>query len=139
MPPAFSAFNFQVKWFLIITSIILPFLFLIDLINPAFSYVMYSGRNITGTLVIDSADIPKLKSSCNEYISPYYESLNIMDINYLSPDVNNAPFNYSEFVFKRIFFSVTKDFNKESTALILTKYPLFSDSAVNETIYMREK
>lgn len=134
----FLAYNLKIKSFLILTSVILPFLFLLDLINPAFSYVMYSGRNIAGSLIVDSADIPKLKSSCNEYISPYYESLNIMDINYLSPDVNNAPFNYSEFVFKRIFQTVTKDFNKESTALILTKYPLFSDSAVYEYVYLKD-
>jgi hypothetical protein len=133
-----SKYNVLIKLFLILTSLVLPSLFLVDKINATFAYTMYSGRNIVGTLVIDSSDIPKLRSPNKDKLEPYYESLVTLDINYLSPDVNQAPFNYSEFVFKRIFHAVTKDFNRESTALILTTYPLGSDTAIYEYVYMKK-
>lgn len=134
-----NSYNLGLKSFLILTSLILPSLFLVDKMNAAFAYTMYSGRNLIGTIVMDSADIPKLRSPYRDKIEPYYESLKTLDIYYLSPDIDNAPFNYSEFVFKRIFYSVTKGFNPESTALILTTFPLGTDTARVEYIYMREK
>lgn len=130
-------FPIKFKGFLILISLILPAMFLIDSINPAFAYTMYSGRNIQAHLVIDSLDISKLQSPYQHKLESYYESLNLLDINYLSPDLERAPFNYSEFVFKRIFHKVTKGFNPESTALIITRYPLLSDTAVYEYVYMK--
>lgn len=118
-------FTSNILYFIIFIIGLFPGLFLWDLIPGCFSFCMYSGREMTGTILFHSKDVTVFPNSLNIPIpdSQRNEPIGI-DIDYWCVKINHVPAFADEKIYLKLSKILCKQYSQKNYGgIILTKYP----------------
>lgn len=131
-------FRSKITYFIAFFIGFLPSLFLWDMIPGCFSFCMYSGRDISGTVLFHSKDVSIFPKSLNipVELSQGKEPIGI-DIDYWCVQINHVPSFADEKVYLKLSKILCSQYSeKKYGGILLKKYPI--NSLSTDQVYLCE-